>query len=220
MSKSPALALLLTTPVLACVTAPAPAPAAPAPATPTPAASTLELRLAPEDRALLAALVERLALRGDSAAPARPSDVEPRVHADLARPLVPRDTRNLLVSEGPLALATYTGGQVMYQGTQIESPQGWERHGPWRAWHPDGQPWEEGAYEHEQPHGPWRWWYEDGTLQAEGSFEHGRHVGPWRYFHPNGALWAEGRHADDRPVGLWRVYDESGARVSEFDHGE
>jgi hypothetical protein len=208
MRRSLLLAALLA-PSPACIAVPP--PAAPAPVAP----ATLELRLAPEDRALLERLVTGLAsdARGNVPTPA-PATLEAR------RPSVPRDTRNRLVTDGPVTLATYTSGRTMFEGAQIEGPDGWQRHGPWRAWHPEGQPWEEGAYDRERPHGPWRWWYEDGTLQAEGAFELGLRVGEWVYYHPNGKPWAEGRHADDRAVGLWRVYDESGALLSEIDHGE
>lgn len=205
MHRSSALAFLLAAPCLACL----------APYAPPPAPSTsLEVHLAPEDRALLERLVAGLTREGREVVPA-PAP-ERKVGA---RPALRADTRNQLVTQGPVTLATYSSGRPMFEGTQIEGPGGWQRHGPWRAWHPDGKPWEEGAYDHELPHGPWRWWYEDGSLQATGTFERGRRVGDWVYYHPNGKPWAEGRHDDDRPVGLWRVYDESGALLSETDHG-
>jgi len=205
MRRSLLLAVLLA-PSSACIAVPP--PAAPAPA-------TLELRLAPEDRALLERLVAGLPSGAHRLTPApTPATLEARL------PPVPSDTRNRLVTEGPVTLATYTSGRTMFEGAQVEGPVGWQRHGPWRAWHPDGQTWEEGAYDRERPHGPWRWWYEDGTPQAVGAFELGRRVGEWVYYHPNGMRWAEGRHADDRSVGVWRVYGEDGALLSEVDHGE
>lgn len=204
MARFPTVALFLAVPALACITVPPQAPATP---------GALELRLAPEDRALLERLVAGLQRDARELVPAP-------VVRERGAPPVPRDTRNRLVTAGPVTLATYSSGLPMFEGTQIEGPDGWQRHGPWHAWHPDGKPWEEGAYDHEQPHGPWKWWYEDGTLQAVGTFELGRRVGEWQYFHPNGRLWAEGRHAQDRAVGVWRVYDEAGVLQSEIDHGE
>jgi len=206
MPRSTVLALALGVPSLACITVPPPAPVvAPAP---------LEVRLAREDRELFEQLLARLGEPGNGARMPQP------MVRESGPPPVPRDTRNRLVTAGPVTLATYSSGRTMFEGSQIEGPQGWQRHGPWRAWHPDGKPWEEGAYDRERPHGPWRWWYEDGTLQAVGTFEHGVRVGPWSYYHPNGELWAEGMHADDRAVGVWRMYDESGALLSALDHGE
>lgn len=207
MPRSTALTLFLCLPSLACISAPAAPPATALPA-------TLEVRLAREDRELFERLLAGLASRAHAEpAPPAPAAFEAR------RPPVPRDTRNRLVTTGPVTLATYSSGRTLFEGAQIEGPDGWLRHGPWRAWHPDGKPWEEGAYDHERPHGPWRWWYEDGTLQAVGTFEQGVRVGPWSYYHPNGQLWAEGLHADDRAVGVWRVYDEAGSLLSESDHG-
>jgi len=207
MPSSRAFLSLVPLLAAACVTAPPPAPAA--------VPAQLELRLAAEDRAL----VERLLARLEATSQAGAALVPPRAALER-RPSVPRDTRTQLGVTGPVTFATHVTGAKMYEGAQIERDGRWLRHGAWQAWYADGTPWEEGAYDEEQPDGPWRWWYEDGTPQAQGRFARGLRVGPWTYYHPNGRVWAEGRHESDRPVGVWRVYGEQGELVSEHDHGD
>jgi len=120
-----------------------------------------------------------------------------------------------LVTDGPVASASYNTGAALYEGAQVQVGDEWVRDGGWRAWHADGQPWEEGAYRGGEEDGPWRWWYDNGSPQALGTFADGKHVGGWTYYHENGYVMAEGVYEDDRPVGAWRTYHDSGALHSE-----
>lgn len=139
-------------------------------------------------------------------------------HPDAARE--PPSARTMeLVHDGPLARATYGGGKPMYTADQLETDEGWKRHGTWQAWHEEGQLWEAGSYYLGKPHGLWEWWYENGEPQARGDYDEGLHVGPWTYFHENGQVMASGVYESDRPVGVWRIYDEAGNLVSEADRG-
>lgn len=209
MTRLPLLAL-----GLACALAPAclvPAPVAPAPAAPGPI--EVVVRLDPADRGLLERLLAERAL----AAPVAREPLPAQVPLHRAAPAEPHRRR----PEGPVLQASYNSGAPLYEGRQVVVGEDWERHGPWHAWHPNGQVWEEGAYFQGKEHGPWRWWYENGSLQAVGTFDHGQHVGPWVFYFENGREMAAGSYVADRPVGTWTTHDESGALVSEgsFEQG-
>jgi hypothetical protein len=170
------------------------------------------VRLAPEDRALLENLVRHAAV-GEPEHALEPLE---RVPSRESAPL-PRDSMRL-VTEGPIAMASYNSGAPLYNGVQVLHEGRWVRDGAWRAWHADGNPWEEGAYRRGEEHGPWRWWYEGGTLQAQGTFDEGLHTGAWTYYHPNGEVLAAGRYERGRPVGRWVTFDEHGNLLSEREH--
>jgi hypothetical protein len=185
----------------------------------------VEVTLSPADRAWLEELVDRkLGLREPGLAQRRALALEQEpieVQEPLVEPAayrIPADTKMHLVDDGPVALATYNSGGKMYEGSQIETEAGWERHGPWQAWHDDGQLWESGTYYQGEEHGLWEWWYENGQPQARGEYDEGQRVGPWTYNHENGAVMAQGAYDHDRPIGLWTVFAEDGTLVSETDH--
>jgi len=178
----------------------------------------VEVTLSPSDRAWLEQVLERkLGLREAVAAREPARVLEPAVEPIALR--VPIDTKMRLIDDGPVALATYNSGGKMYEGVQVETDEGWQRHGPWQAWHADGTPWESGTYVQGREHGLWEWWYENGNLQARGEYDEGRRVGAWSYHHENGTVMARGSYDLGRPIGVWTVFDESGALVSEKDHG-
>lgn len=182
----------------------------------------VEVTLSAGDRAWIEGLLEqKLGLREPVVARGgmhEPEESEEEVLVESAAWRVPVDKKMRLVDDGPVALATYNSGGKMYEGSQIETEAGWERHGPWQAWHDDGQLWESGTYYQGEEHGLWEWWYENGQPQARGEYDEGQRVGPWTYYHENGAVMAQGAYDHDRPIGLWRVLDENGALVSETDH--
>jgi hypothetical protein len=184
----------------------------------------VEVTLSPADRAWLEELVDgKLGLRAPALARrhALALEQEPIEEQELVEPAayrIPVDRKMRLVDDGPVALATYNSGGKLYEGSQIETEAGWERHGPWQAWHDDGQLWEAGTYYEGEEHGLWEWWYANGQPQARGEYDEGRRVGPWTYYHENGVVMAQGAYDHDRPIGLWTVHDESGVLVSETDH--
>ena len=62
----------------------------------------------------------------------------------------------------------------------------WIRHGLYLAYHPDGSPKSEGAYEHGLEKGLWRDFHPNGQLAAEGMYEDGVQVGEWHFWAPDG----------------------------------
>ncbi|HEX6883485.1 MAG TPA: toxin-antitoxin system YwqK family antitoxin [Planctomycetota bacterium] len=195
----------------ACAEASVPAPVVAAPP------ESIEVRLSDEDKAWLAELIDpgrQPASAERESVPTARSEPRRRRDVGLGGPDDVRDKMRL-VTEGPVTSASYNTGSALYEGQQVLVEDEWVREGGWRAWHPDGKPWEEGAYRGGEEEGPWRWWYENGNVQALGTFADGEHVGGWTYYHENGYVLAEGVYEGDRPVGLWRTYHDSGALHSE-----
>jgi hypothetical protein len=81
------------------------------------------------------------------------------------------------------------------------------RHGPARAWWPDGRPKEAGAYADDQRTGHWWFWDADGRLLKEGDFRDGRETGWWMVYRPDGTVSEEGPMMDGGREGVWTVYD-------------
>jgi antitoxin component YwqK of YwqJK toxin-antitoxin module len=63
---------------------------------------------------------------------------------------------------------------------------GWVRHGPFHAFHPNGQLASEGEYEDGLENGPWRDYHDNGRPAAEGRFKSGKKDGVWHYWDEDG----------------------------------
>jgi len=172
----------------------------------------VQVSLSPEDRELLERLVEGETPSRQELAPLTVPTIR-KAPPEVKK--APEKTERRRVEEGPILQASYDAGTPLYDGAQVATGEGWERQGDWKAWHTNGQLWEEGAYLRGKEDGPWRWWYEDGTPQASGTFVDGAHVGPWTFYHANGQVMAEGAYEDDRPIGRWVTYYEDGTVRSE-----
>lgn len=98
-----------------------------------------------------------------------------------------------------IAEIPYDTGKLHYRYARCRSADGttWVRHGPFQAFHPDGQ------------------------LASEGYYDHGKESGHWRDFHANGQLAAEGHYRDGVECGTWRFWDSAGNLEDEesFDIG-
>jgi antitoxin component YwqK of YwqJK toxin-antitoxin module len=62
----------------------------------------------------------------------------------------------------------------------------WIRHGPFQAFHPNGQLASEGAYEDGFENGPWKDYHANGRPSAEGGYRAGKKHGLWRYWDEDG----------------------------------
>lgn len=64
------------------------------------------------------------------------------------------------------------------------------RHGPARAWYPDGQVASEGLYLDGERHGRWTFWYPDGQRRLEATYDRGQKVGRWKRWSRDGRTLA------------------------------
>src|SRR5688500_4687792 len=61
-----------------------------------------------------------------------------------------------------------------------------EKHGPFTAWHPNGQLARQGEFRYDLPVGTFIYWYPNGQKQMEGTYIDGRQEGGWTWWHENG----------------------------------
>jgi antitoxin component YwqK of YwqJK toxin-antitoxin module len=85
-----------------------------------------------------------------------------------------------------------------------------ERHGPWTAWHPNGQRQQEGTYEHDLQNGPFTWWHSNGQKALHGQFEVGKQNGRWTWWYPSGQKSIQGEYSLGNPTGRWTWWKEDG----------
>lgn len=94
------------------------------------------------------------------------------------------------------------------------------RHGPFNAWHVNGQPSTKGEYSFGQAVGEFTWWHPNGQVAIRGAFDNaGKHNGDWQWWHPNGMRAAKGQYVGGERVGRWMQWSEEGALTSTKDHG-
>ena len=85
-----------------------------------------------------------------------------------------------------------------------------EKHGPWRAWHENGQLKMEGRFEHDIPVGRFVAWYANGQKQWEGEYAQGTADGRFTWWHTNGQKKLEGEYVHGNPNGRWTWWKEDG----------
>jgi antitoxin component YwqK of YwqJK toxin-antitoxin module len=94
------------------------------------------------------------------------------------------------------------------------------RHGPFNAWHVNGQPSTKGEYAFGQPVGEFTWWHPNGQVAIRGAFDtNGKHDGDWQWWHANGMRAAKGQYTHGTRVGRWMQWSEEGALTSTKEHG-
>jgi antitoxin component YwqK of YwqJK toxin-antitoxin module len=134
----------------------------------------------------------------------------------------------------------HTGGQKKSEGLYlyaqliVESADDWwsakpavytqqgkdERHGPWIAWHPNGQIQLEGKFHRDAEVGRFTWWYANGQRALEGQYDDGKQTGTWTWWHENGQKKIEGDFQDGHPTGAWMWWQTDGkvAQKADFSH--
>lgn len=85
-----------------------------------------------------------------------------------------------------------------------------ERHGPFTAWHRNGQPARQGEYRYNLPVGKISYWFDNGQKQIDGMYVDGRQEGVWTWWHANGQKAITGEYHDANPVGQWAWWQANG----------
>ena len=83
-------------------------------------------------------------------------------------------------------------------------------HGPVNAWHPDGNPWMQGAYEGGQPSGTWRIFSLDGKPLWQASFLHGEKHGSFQEWFQGGGRKTKSVFAKGRLEGTYQEWYPNG----------
>jgi antitoxin component YwqK of YwqJK toxin-antitoxin module len=92
-----------------------------------------------------------------------------------------------------------------------------EKHGPFTAWHRNGQLARQGEFRYDQPVGQLAYWYPSGQKQLEGTYVDGRQQGVWTWWHENGQKSITGEYHDAKPVGQWSWWTASGKIAQKAD---
>ena len=85
-----------------------------------------------------------------------------------------------------------------------------ERHGPFTAWHKNGQLSKQGEFRYNLPVGKIDSWFENGQRQMEGLYVDGRQEGVWTWWHGNGQKAIAGEYHDGNAVGKWTWWQPTG----------
>ncbi|MDX1946078.1 MAG: hypothetical protein SFU86_11830 [Pirellulaceae bacterium] len=92
-----------------------------------------------------------------------------------------------------------------------------EKHGPYTAFHRNGQPAKQGEYRYNLPVGKIVYWYANGQKQMEGMYVDGKQQGVWSWWHENGLKSIAGEYHDGSPVGKWSWWKETGKLAQKAD---
>ena len=92
-----------------------------------------------------------------------------------------------------------------------------EKHGPFTAWHTNGQLARQGEFRYDLPVGTFRYWYANGQKQMEGTYVDGRQQGSWTWWHENGLKSIAGEYRDAAPIGSWSWWQASGKLAHKSD---
>ncbi|MEX2176957.1 MAG: hypothetical protein WD872_21525 [Pirellulaceae bacterium] len=95
-----------------------------------------------------------------------------------------------------------------------------EKHGPFTAWHNNGQLARQGEFRYDLPVGQFTYWYPNGQKQMEGTYIDGRQQGQWTWWHENGLKSIGGEYHDGGPVGPWSWWLASGKLSQRADLSE
>lgn len=93
------------------------------------------------------------------------------------------------------------------------------RHGPYKAWHINGQISVQGDYEFGDAKGEFIWWHSNGQISLRGGYADGKHDGLWHWWHANGMKSAEGQYDQGNRIGRWLSWKEDGmlSQVKKYD---
>lgn len=106
-------------------------------------------------------------------------------------------------------------GSVLKARTTPEAREEWcdragSRHGPRRAFYPDGHAWFEGEYTNGKRSGAWVFWYVSGKLMAQATYVDDKADGALTRWHENGNKALEGVCRAGVEVGRWQRFWPNG----------
>jgi antitoxin component YwqK of YwqJK toxin-antitoxin module len=84
------------------------------------------------------------------------------------------------------------------------------KHGPSKAWYPNGRQQFDGFYQFGKRSGTFTYWHENGQVAATGEYREDRPIGIWVWWHNNGQKSAIGKYEEGALVGEWRWWAEDG----------
>lgn len=84
------------------------------------------------------------------------------------------------------------------------------KHGPYAAWHPNGQLRMQGEYKYDSPVGTFTWLYQNGQKALEGDYTDGKQEGEWNWWHENGQRSIRGYFSAGNPSGKWTWWNKEG----------
>jgi antitoxin component YwqK of YwqJK toxin-antitoxin module len=95
-----------------------------------------------------------------------------------------------------------------------------EKHGPFTAWHKNGQLARQGEFRYDLPVGKFLYWYPNGQKQMEGTYVDGHQDGQWTWWHENGLKSIAGEYENATPIGVWQWWQASGKLAQKSDLSE
>ena len=134
----------------------------------------------------------------------------------------------------PQQLAKKSEAMYLHAALHVKSPDNWdtctlavfeargqdEKHGPFTAWHKNGQLARQGEFRYDLPVGKFLYWYPNGQKQMEGTYVDGRQDGPWIWWHENGLKSIAGDYDHATPIGVWQWWQASGKLAQKADLSE
>jgi antitoxin component YwqK of YwqJK toxin-antitoxin module len=84
------------------------------------------------------------------------------------------------------------------------------KHGPFTAWHENGQLARQGEFDRDLPVGKTTWWHITGQKSVEGEYENGLACGKWTWWFDSGQKQIQGDFDAGVPRGDWLWWDTNG----------
>ncbi len=124
------------------------------------------------------------------------------------------------VRHGPYR-AWYPDGRIKIEGQFVEG----DKSGRWTFWHGNGlwdgkgQKKEEGEFRAGKEHGVWTRWYSLGPKRDEGEYRDGVKRGRWAFWYELGQKEREGQYLDGQEVEVWLRWNQNGNVCPPEDRG-
>lgn len=119
------------------------------------------------------------------------------------------------INHGPWQ-AWHENGQQYLFGQYADG----ERTGMWYTWFPNGQTRGEGAFVGGQKDGTWTRWDEQGNKRSEQQYDNGLENGPYIEWDEQGNVVLTGNYIDGRKEGTWTKLGPDGPVETIWRHGE
>ncbi|MGK0360404.1 MAG: antitoxin component YwqK of YwqJK toxin-antitoxin module [Bradymonadia bacterium] len=104
----------------------------------------------------------------------------------------------------------HANGQIGAEGSYTSG----NKTGPWRGFHPGGQPQYEVEYDPEgEKHGAEMFWYPNCVQAIDGAWDHGKKTGHWVNRLPSNDKQDEGDWINDTRTGTWTFWHKKGPKL-------